>query len=248
MTGNKKKRKERDYPTKTMAKKYTTLLLDVDNTLLNFDIDEKNALKKTLKEVGAPTEDAVLRLYSEINAGLWRQFEKGEVTKEELKNIRFQKLFEAIGLPCPVSSREINDRYLENLGEGGITVDGAKETVQALFERGYTLYIVTNGVEHTQKSRLQRSGLDRYITDSFVSEKIGIQKPFKAYFDYVFDNIEEKDKSKLLLIGDSLGSDIKGALDSGIDCVWYNPKKKENTVCGEPTYEISDIRDLMKML
>lgn len=231
-----------------MAKKYTTLLFDVDNTLLNFDIDEKNALKKTLKEVGAPTEDDILRLYSGINAGLWRQFEKGEVTKEELKNIRFRKLFEAIGLPCPVSSREINDRYLENLGEGGVTVDGAKETVQALFEKGYTLYVVTNGVEHTQKQRLHRSGLDRYITDSFVSEKIGIQKPFKAYFDYVFDNIEEKDKSKLLLIGDSLGSDIKGALDSGIDCVWFNPKGNGNNVCGEPTYEISDIRDLMKML
>lgn len=235
-------------PTETMTKNYTTLLFDVDNTLLNFDIDEKNALKKTLEEVGAPTEDTVLRLYSEINAGLWRQFEKDEVTKEELKNIRFRKLFETVGLPCPVSSREINDRYLENLGEGGETVDGAKETVQALFEKGYTLYIVTNGVEHTQKRRLHRSGLDRYIAGSFVSEKIGIQKPFKAYFDYVFNNIDEKDRSKLLLIGDSLGSDIKGALDSGIDCVWYNPKGIENTVCGKPTYEISDIRDLIKML
>ena len=131
---------------------------------------------------------------------------------------------------------------------GGETVDGAKETVQALFEKGYTLYIVTNGVEHTQKRRLHRSGLDRYIAGSFVSEKIGIQKPFKAYFDYVFNNIDEKDRSKLLLIGDSLGSDIKGALDSGIDCVWYNPKGIENTVCGKPTYEISDIRDLIKML
>ncbi|MGN1443145.1 MAG: YjjG family noncanonical pyrimidine nucleotidase [Acutalibacteraceae bacterium] len=242
------KRKERIFRKKAMTKKYTTLLFDVDNTLLNFDIDEKNALKKTLEEIGAPTEEAILRLYSEINAGLWRQFEKGEVTKEELKNIRFRKLFEAIGLPCPVSSRKINDRYLENLGEGGVTVDGAAQTVRVLFEKGYRIYIVTNGVEHTQKRRLQRSGLDRFITDSFVSEKIGIQKPFKAYFDYVFDNIEEKDRTKLLLIGDSLGSDIKGALDAKIDCVWYNPQGKTNTVCGEPTYEISDIRDLLKLI
>lgn len=240
-------RKER-FIRKEMESKYTTLLFDVDNTLLNFDVDEKNALKKTLKEIGAPTGEKTLQLYSGINAGLWRQFEKGEVTKEELKNTRFKRLFEEIGFPCPVSSREINDRYLEHLGEGGVPVDGAEETVKALFEKGYRIYIVTNGVEHTQKSRLKRSGLDRYITDSFVSEKIGAQKPFKAYFDFVFDNIEEKDRSKLLLIGDSLGSDIKGALDAGIDCVWFNPKGKENTVCGDPAYEIADIRDLLRLL
>lgn len=231
-----------------MTKKYTALLFDVDNTLLNFDIDERNALRKTLGEVGAPAEPEVLRLYSAINAGLWRQFEKGEVTKEELKRIRFQRFFEEIGFCCPVSSKEINDRYLEHLGEGGETVTGAEQTVEALFEKGYRIYIVTNGVEQTQKRRLERSGLSRYITESFVSEKIGAQKPFKAYFDYVFDNIEEKDRSKLLLIGDSLGSDIKGALDSGIDCVWYNPKGKENNVCGRPTYEIADIKELLGLL
>lgn len=231
-----------------MNKKYTTLLFDVDNTLLDFDTDEKNALKKTLSEIGAPDSPEILRRYSEINAGLWRDFEKALVTKEELKNTRFRCLFEEIGFSCPVSSKEINDRYLDHLGEGGKTIPGAKETVKALFEQGYKIYIVTNGVEHTQKSRLKRSGLDQYITDSFVSEKIGIQKPFKAYFDFVFDNIEEKDRTKLLLIGDSLGSDIKGALDSGIDCVWLNPGKKKNTVCGDPTVEISDIRQLLKLL
>lgn len=231
-----------------MKEKYSTLLFDVDNTLLDFDVDERNALKKTLSEIGAPTEIQILNRYSQINAGLWRKFEKGEVTKEELKNIRFQKLFDEIGFCCPVSSREINDRYLEHLGEGGVTIEGAEETVRALFESGYKIYIVTNGVEHTQKMRLERSGLDRFILDSFVSEKIGVQKPFKAYFDYVFDNIEEKDRSKLLLIGDSLGSDIKGALDSGIDCVWLNPDGKENTVCPSPTYEITDIKDLLPLL
>lgn len=231
-----------------MNRKYSTLLFDVDNTLLDFDTDERTALQKTLSEIGAPGTPEILKRYSEINAGLWRDFEKALVTKEDLKETRFRRLFEEIGFSCPVSSKQINDRYLEHLGEGGVTVEGAKETVKALFEKGYRIYIVTNGVEHTQKSRLQRSGLDQYITDSFVSEKIGVQKPFKAYFDFVFDNIEEKDRSRLLLIGDSLGSDIKGALDSGIDCVWLNPQQKRNRVCGDPTYEITDIRELLKLL
>ncbi|MGN1195620.1 MAG: YjjG family noncanonical pyrimidine nucleotidase [Acutalibacteraceae bacterium] len=231
-----------------MTKKYTTLLFDVDNTLLNFDIDEQNALRKTLSEIGAPTEPKILARYSQINAELWREFEKGKVTKEELKNIRFQKLFDEIGFCCPVSSRDINDRYLEHLGEGGEKIDGAEEAIKRLFDSGYTIYIVTNGVEHTQKARLKRSGLDKYITDSFVSEKIGVQKPFKAYFDYVFDNINEKDRSKLILIGDSLGSDIKGALDSEIDCIWFNPEKKKNDVCGKPTFEAVSFEDILEIL
>ena len=231
-----------------MTKKYTTLLFDVDNTLLDFDTDERNALTKTLLAIGAPTAPQVIDRYSQINAGLWRAFEKGQVTKEELKSIRFQKLFDEIGFCCPVSSREINDRYLEHLGEGGEKINGAEQTVRTLFEKGYKIYIVTNGVEHTQKARIQRSGLDKYIIDSFVSEKIGIQKPFKAYFDYVFDNIEEKDHSRIILIGDSLGSDIKGALDSGIDCIWFNPKKKKNDVCGKPTFEAESFGDILNIL
>lgn len=229
-------------------KAYSTVLFDIDNTLLDFDADEHNALCRLLGQLDIPVKEEYVKRYSEINAGLWREFEKALVTKEQLKERRFQRLFEEIGFQPAVPSLKVNAMYLENLGMGGATVENAETVLKALSEKGYKIHIVTNGIEHTQKKRLRTSGLDKYIDKCFVSEKIGIQKPFPAFFDYVFENIDEKNKSRVILIGDSLGSDIKGALDSHIDCIWFNPSGKNNDVCGKPSFEIASLMQILDIL
>ena len=142
----------------------------------------------------------------------------------------------------------VNEHYLGVLGEGGNTLEGAVETVKALSEAGIKLYIVTNGVAATQAKRLNKSGLLPYIQEVFVSETIGYQKPRKEYFDYVLDKIEEKDKGRLLLVGDSLTSDIKGAMNAGIPCCWLNlfdENMPEEYTVGWEIKKISELLDIV---
>ncbi len=203
-------------------KKFSTLLLDADNTLLDFNKDEHQALVKALEHFGVPATKENTEIYSKINQGMWKQLERGELTKPELKRTRFKLFFDAIGFDCAEDPFVVNEYYLNLLGEGGNTLDGAVETVKILSEAGIKLYIVTNGVAATQAKRLAKSGLMPYIKEVFVSETIGYQKPRKEYFDFVLDKISEKDKDKILLVGDSLTSDIKGAMNSGLACCWLN--------------------------
>ena len=227
---------------------YTTLLFDADNTLLDFDKDERQALIKVLTEYGVPVSEQNIQTYSKINQGLWKQLEKGEITKPELKKIRFRLFFDAIGFESEVDAFEVNERYLSFLSEGGNLLEGAMELCQRLKNEGYEMHIVTNGIAETQKKRLTRSGIYDLFETVFVSEVIGHQKPKREFFDYVLDNIKQKDKSRMLVIGDSLSSDIKGAVDSGIPCVWLN---MNNTAAPEDMkidYVINNISELYKIL
>lgn len=231
-----------------MNKKYTTLLFDADNTLLNFDEDERQALIKVMTFYKVPVSEENIHIYSEINKGLWKQFEKGEITKPQLKRVRFRLFFEAIGFETEVDPFTVNEHYLSLLGEGGNTLDGAQDVLENLKAKDYDIYVVTNGVALTQAKRLKRSGLLPYITEVFVSETVGFQKPRKEYFDFVLDKVKEKDTSRILLIGDSLTSDIKGAMNSGIDCVWLNLFKNELPEEYKPDCIISRITDIIDIL
>lgn len=231
-----------------MTEKYTTVLFDADNTLLDFDKDENCALRKTMELYGVPVTEENIKTYVEINQGMWKAIERGELTKPELKRTRFKKFFEAINFRCDTDPFTVNEKYLSLLGEGGNTLEGAVELCRELKEKGYDLYIVTNGIEKTQKNRLTKSGLLPFFTEIFVSETIGHQKPKKEYFDYVLSHIKEKDIDKIILVGDSLTSDIKGAMNVGLESVWLNLKGKELPEEYKPDYVISDVREVRGIL
>ena len=229
-------------------KKYTTLLFDADDTLLDFGKDETQALLKVLNHYGVPTTKENIETYKQINIGLWKSLERGELDKPTLKKIRFKLFFEKIGFESPVDPFIINEEYLSNLGDGGNLKEGAKELVEELKNQGYDLYIVTNGIEKTQHRRLTRAGIIGCFTKIFVSETIGYQKPKKEYFDYVLSHIKEQDIGRVLLIGDSLTSDIKGAENAGITSVWLRNKTDTDCSSYSPDYIIdiiSQLRDLL---
>lgn len=231
-----------------MSHKYTTILFDVDNTLLDFDKDEHQALVKTLQDYSVPVTDENIRTYVNINKGLWKKIETGEITKPILKRTRFKLFFDAIGFKCDEEPLTVNEHYLSLLGEGGNTLPGAVELCKELKNEGYDLYIVTNGVAATQAKRLTKAGLLPYFTEVFVSETVGYQKPKKEYFDYVLNTVKEKDKSRILLIGDSLSSDIQGAMNVGLPCCWLN---LFGDVAGEkykPDYIIENISEVKNIL
>ncbi len=225
-----------------MDRKYTTILFDADNTLLDFDKDEHQALVKTMEDFGVPATDENISTYVNINKGLWEKIETGEITKPELKRTRFKLFFDAIGFSCDEDPLTVNEHYLSLLGEGGNTLEGAVELCRELKQEGYNLYIVTNGVAATQAKRLTKAGLLPYFTEVFVSETVGYQKPKKEYFDYVLNAVSEKDKSKILLVGDSLSSDIQGAMNVGLPCVWLNLFGEAANEKYKIDYIIDDVR------
>lgn len=228
-----------------MRKNYTVLLFDADNTLLDFDACERAALQRTFASYDCPLHEPLKKRYMEINHALWKAYEDGEISRDEVVYTRFGKLFQEFAIPLDGVAFEKS--YQAELGKGHEVVAHAMEVVEQLKQR-YALYIVTNGVTATQYSRLRDSGLDRYFLKIFVSEELGFRKPMKEYFDACFSQLPHADKDGMLIIGDSLSSDMQGGINAGIDTCWYNPKRIKNEKHLPVTYEIDDLRTLLKLL
>ena len=221
---------------------YETYLFDADDTLFHFALAEEMAFRQVCRGAGLHYSDDMLSLYRSISKVLWERFERAEITKEDLQYRRFHELFEV--LHVDMDARRMNDAYVLALGAGCYLIDGAEDICKLLTEAGKRIYIVTNGVAVTQKMRIGNSAINKYISGLFVSEDAGFQKPQKEYFDYVFSQIPNLEHTKTLIVGDSLVSDIKGGLDSGIDACWFNKDNNPNTSVILPTYEIKHLLEL----
>ena len=220
------------------------LLLDLDDTILDFHKAERIALSKTIQDFGVePTEEA-LALYHKINKWHWEQLELGVMTREEVLTGRFAVFFRELGKT--VDPTACARSYESNLSIGHYFLPGAEETVQALSKK-YRLFLVSNGTATVQHSRLTSAGLYPYFEQVFVSQEIGFNKPDKAYFDRCFERIPGFDPKKALMVGDSLTSDIKGGINAGLKTVWINPKHKD---CGDirPDYQLDALSQLPELL
>ena len=223
---------------------YTSLFLDLDDTLLDFKAAEAQAIRQVLKNNALPFDDGTVRAYSKINKSFWESFERGEIPKSAIFTGRFKKLLEVLerdGDPAALSAE-----YGKGLAEGYFTVEGAFQILDYLRERGYKLYAATNGISATQLRRVNGSGLAPYFDRVFVSEDSGYQKPEREYYDYIISQIPEKDRRKILIVGDSQSSDILGGINSGIDTCWYNPAGLKPKY--ESRFEISSLEELKSIL
>ena len=226
--------------------RYTTILLDADGTLLDFEAAEKEALTCLYKEAGISVNEETLSVYSRINGMLWKKLEKNEVTRQELKDTRFSLTFKELGLNRN-DGIELSKKYQQELGKQAQLLEGALETVKKLSE-SFELAIITNGNTDTQYSRLEASGLMPFMKHIFVSEEMNVQKPSREFFEKVMSQIKEKDSSCILVVGDSLTSDIQGALNANLDSCWINPENKKVLNGIVPTYTISSINEIFVVL
>lgn len=220
---------------------YQYLLLDADDTLLDFKKNEQISFSLLFKHIKYPLTESAYRLYQDINHRLWRQFEKGEITKDYLFNTRFQELFSRLGVDLKEFRPE--SFYQNQLAKGAFLIEGAYELCKNLSQT-HELYIITNGISKTQYARLRTSGLLPFFKSVFVSEEIGFQKPSSQFFTHVFSHIPNLIPEKTLVIGDSLTSDIQGGKNANIDTCWYNPGKLKNASGVEPDYEIDQLEKL----
>lgn len=227
--------------------KYKVILWDLDQTLLNFDMAMNHALRVVFAQYGLEINKEIAARYEAINKSCWLRLELGELTKEQVTVGRFRILFEELGIDR-VKPEEINADYQRELGNVFFYMDGAKELVTLLKEKGYRQYVVTNGVNVTQASKMKRSGLDQIMDGVFVSEVMGYPKPMKEYFDACFAALPDVSREECILVGDSLTSDMRGAENAGITSCWFNPEGREKDVDVRTDYEIRHLEELISIL
>jgi YjjG family noncanonical pyrimidine nucleotidase len=199
---------------------YTTLLFDLDHTLLDSDASEAAAFAQTLTEFGVGEPQQHFAVYNEINKALWAQVETGALSPDQVKTARFEQFAAAIGLDAdPFAMAE---RFALGLGANGELYPGAVEMLDEVSTIA-SLGLVTNGLSAVQRARIERLDLQRYFAAIVISAEVGTAKPGTAIFDLAFDQMDKPPKKTALMIGDSLSSDIRGGKNYGIATCWYNP-------------------------
>lgn len=227
-----------------MMKPYRYLLLDLDNTLLDFDLAEKTAFAAAFSASGIPSTPEIYAAYHAINDALWKQLERGEVSRERLLVLRFEQLLAHMGRPDTDGlSRRLSEDYFAFLAKQRHLVPGALEVVEMLSHH-YALYIITNGTYAVQRGRYYGSGLEPYMSGIFISELMGVAKPSPAFFAQVFASVGDDNPAHYCVVGDSLSSDIAGAAASHIDAIWLDANHTGDTHGLPVTHILDDIRKL----
>lgn len=222
-----------------------TLLLDLDDTILDFHAAERVALSSALSDMGVPPTEACLSRYKEINRSCWERLERGELTREEVLVVRFDILFSELGYT--VSAAETQRIYEYKLSLEHPFMEGAEELLEALYGK-YALYIASNGTASVQDRRIADTGIARYFDGIFISQRVGANKPDREFFDRCFAKIKDFNKSETMIVGDSLSSDILGGKNAGILTCHFNPQKRANATDIIPDFEISSLDELIPLL
>jgi len=226
--------------------KYYCILFDADNTLLNFDAAESKALAETLVNYGIEPDAETVQTYRTINEELWRQLEKGQIRREKLLNERFSRFLKAID--AAGDGAEMNRYYLEQLSTHPDLMNAEVLDVLRELSEVATLAVVSNGVHKVQTRRLAESGVSNFMEDVFISEKLGCEKPGARILDAALRALGVENREHVLMVGDSLTSDIQGGANAGLDTCWFNPNHTENPGKVIPTYEIASLEELYPLV
>lgn len=227
------------------------LLWDIDGTVLNFLEAEKAAIRKGFERLNMGVcTDEMLKRYSAINRRYWEALERGEMTKPEILVGRFREFFTSEGLDG--SQAEVfNSHYQVDLGDTVCFCDRADELLPRL-KKEYRQYAVTNGTAVAQHRKLKLSGLEEILDGWFISDELGVEKPAPEFFEKALTEIEKVTgplkPDEILIIGDSLTSDMKGGENAGIRTCWYNPEEKPNDKGVRTDYVIRNLNELPMLL
>lgn len=223
---------------------YKAIFLDIDDTVFNFKKCSEGALKDTFSTLNLEYNNNVFESFSEIDERLWKQQKEELISVADVLDIRFRELLETLGLDYDAS--HVKTHFGNLLGEQYIMEPGIEAVLKNL-SADYKIYAASNGVLTMQDNRLELAGLKQYFTDLFVSDDIGYAKPNINFFS---ESMKRSGflSSEILMVGDSLVSDIQGAREAGIDSCWYNPYGLENESEVKLDFEINHLKGLLKIV
>lgn len=227
------------YASGSRPNRYTTVLCDADDTLLDFAAAERESITTVLNNCGAYSENAV-KLYTELNAKYWARLSRGEITREELLRDRFTEYVSLIGIDK--SGDELSDEYRALVRSNDKVIVGASSLLGGLKVRGIKVYVVTNGFAADAKVRLNK--LEHLIDEVFTSEELGVEKPSAQFFERVIAKVN-CDKSKTIVLGDNESTDIAGAVASGLDSCLFDLTASAET---EADYSIKSLTELLEIV
>lgn len=224
-----------------------TILWDIDATLLDFHAAEREAIKTLFKQfnLGECTDEMIQR-YSKINRSYWERLERGEVTKPQVLVGRFEDFFTSEGIDKSIAP-EFNKAYQLSLGDTIVFCDDGYNIVNFLKGK-VKQYAVSNGTVVAQTKKLRLSGLGALFDGVYLSEDLGVEKPNVEFFNKVFADIGPINQDEIVIIGDSLTSDIRGGNNAGILTCWYNPSKTSCNGEYKIDYEITDLHQIFDIL
>lgn len=227
------------------------ILLDIDDTLLSFQSYVREAMKSGFRVFGLiPFEEEMLDVFHKVNSRLWHRLEQGSLSFEELKKIRWNLVFEALGIEA--DGVKFENYFRDCLFDSAIPEEGALELLEYLKGK-YVLCAASNGPYHQQVNRLKKGGMLPYFSHLFISEAIGHSKPSREYFKACLEELNRGAPSpflpeELTIIGDSITSDIKGGIDFGMKTVFFNAKKQALPHGIRPdhtVYTLKEIKDIL---
>lgn len=226
--------------------KYKWIFFDADDTLFDFKKSARHAMSETISHFKISPPDDYYATYKTINAEAWAAFERNEITAQELRFVRFDRFLKAIGeYRDPL---EMNSYYLFRLSQTDFMIDGARILIEELLIKKYRLCLITNGLKEVQRPRIAKAGVEHYFEGIVVSDEIGVAKPHAGFFEHAFSETGKPDKEEVIVVGDSLNSDVQGGNNFGLDTCWFNPQGNENITQHKPTFEIKKLEQLKELV
>lgn len=227
--------------TSSASPRYPIVLFDLDHTLFDFDGSKAVAFGHTVKDQGYDNVDELKAVLSAQEAPLWRQVEAGTMDLADLNGARFEALVKVAGLNADAAV--MADTYVHWLGRSGGLLPGARDILDALHPH-CTLGLITNGYGEVQRPRLEIFDLAKYFDSVVISGEIGVAKPNPAFFEPAFEHLGQPDRSDILVVGDSLSSDMAGGIATGLDTCWFNPTRKERPVDMALDFVVDDLAQI----
>lgn len=225
---------------------FDLLLFDADDTLFDFRRSERISFEKTLADQDHEGDvEGLYTSYKEFSLALWKKFEKGQIKKDQIKTKRFAQTFEAHKLEMNVDRAA--EAYLNFLPENVFLVEGTLALLEKLHQK-IPMGIITNGIAEVQKRRFAKSGIEEFFDFMVVSEECGHPKPHPRMFEISLDKAGAPPKERVLVIGDRLETDIKGALNFGMKSCWFNPQGNANATRFSPHFEIKSLDQIQSLL
>ena len=221
------------------------VLIDIDDTLLDFIKSAKCAIKTIFPLCGLEYTDNVGSMFQEINEELWRKIERREITKQEMYALRWKTILEALNIKY--DGVEMEKLFRSTLSGIAEPVDDAYILLDYLYEK-YPLYAATNSSYEHQHKRLTQSNMLKYFQKLFVSEKMGALKPAKEFFDGCLKEMGDITPDEIVIIGDSLTADISGGKEYGLKTIWFNPNNLPEPNSLVPDYTVKSLLEIKNIL
>jgi len=229
-------------------KSYKAVFFDLDHTLWDYDRNAKITLKllyeKYLEGKNGMNSDVFLEEFIRINDIVWEKFDRGEISREDIRVIRFIELLELFGINDQSLAETISHEYMKLGPFQSHLMPNARELLEMLGEK-YSLFVLTNGFEDIQQQKLLSAGIAGYFKEIITSERVGNKKPAPDIFEYAVKAAGCL-KEETIMVGDNLLTDMAGSIGYGIDCVFLNTKNKVHQV--PVTHEIKDLGELFGIL